>query len=116
MRTWALDASLMPNDEQAEALVVSGVDIVVREAPPEQELEQKAKKKKRKQKKKVRREARLLVAGAVLVLGVAVVYGVRAHNGGGIMGAETEWRALVGALGAFGDRVLGAFGDAHIEL
>ena len=109
----------MPSDEQAEALVVSSVDIVVREAPepdPE-ELERKAMKRKQE----VRREARLLVAGAVFVLGVAVVYGVRAHNGGsggglGIIGAETEWRVLVGALSALGDRVLGAFGDAHIEL
>ena len=115
MRTWAQDASLMPSDEQAEALVVSGVDIVVREAPPEPELEQKA---KRVGKQKVRREARLLVTGAVLVLGVAVVYGVRARSGAGAGGisAETEWRALAGALGALGDRVPGAFGDAHIEL
>jgi len=114
----------MPSDEQAEALVVSGVDIVVREVPepdPQilKELGQKA-KKARKQKAR-RREARLLVAGAVLVLGVAVVYGVGARRGGssgglGIIGTETEWRALVGTLGALGDRVLGAFGDAHIEL
>lgn len=124
MRSWAQDASLMPSDEQAEALVVSGVDIVVREVPepdPQilKELGQKA-KKARKQKAR-RREARLLVAGAVLVLGVAVVYGVGARRGGssgglGIIGTETEWRALVGTLGALGDRVLGAFGDAHIEL
>jgi hypothetical protein len=118
MRTWAQDASLMPSDAQAEALVVSGVDIVVREAPepdlePDlEEFEQKAKKKR-----KVRREARLLVAGAVFVLGVAVAYGVRAHGGGsGGIGGETDWLAFVGALGTLGDRVLGAFGDAHIEL
>lgn len=100
----------MPSDKQAEALVVSGL---VRE--PDPELEPKAKKKR---KQNVRREARLLVAGAVFVLGVAVVYGVRAHSGGsgGGLGTETEWRALVGAFGALGDRVLGAFGDAHIEL
>jgi len=103
----------MPSDKQAEALVVSGVDIVVREAPePDPELEPKAEKKR---KQNVRREARLLVAGAVFVLGVAVVYGVRAHSGGRL-GTETEWRALVGAFGTLGDRVLGAFGDAHIEL
>ena len=121
MRTWAQDPSLMQSDDQAEALVVSGVNIVVREAPepgPQILKEQKANKKR---KHKVRREARLLVAGAVLVLGVAVVYGVRASHGGSgrrfdVIGAETEWRALVGALGALGDRVLGAFGDAHIEL
>ena len=118
MRTWAQDASKMPSDEQAEAFVVSGVDIVVHEAPepdPRIVKEQKA-LKRRKQK-----EARLMVAGAVLVLGVAVMYGVRARHGGsgggiGIIGTETQWRALAGALGALGDRVLGAFGDAHIEL
>ncbi|KAH9057204.1 rab-GTPase-TBC domain-containing protein [Lactarius vividus] len=94
MRTWAQDASLMPSDEQAEALVVSGVDIVVREPDPQILKDQKAKKVR---KRKVRREARLLAAGAVLVLGVAVMYGVRAHGGGagsglGLIGAETEWR------------------------
>lgn len=118
MRTWAQDASQMPSDEQAEAFVVSGVDIVIHEAPepdPQTLKEQKAQKKR---KQKVRKETRLLVASAVIVLGVAVVYGVRAHHGGGGggLGTETEWRALVGALGALGDRVLGAFGDAHIEL
>ncbi|KAH9172749.1 rab-GTPase-TBC domain-containing protein [Lactarius sanguifluus] len=119
MRTWAQDASVMPSDEQAEALVVSGVDIVVREPDPQILKDQKAKKVR---KRKVRRrEARLLAAGAVLVLGVAVMYGVRARGGSaggrlGLVGAETEWRALVGALGALGDRVLGAFGDTHVEL
>ena len=113
MRTWAQDESLMPSDEQAEAFVVSGVDIVVREEPePDPQL-----KAQKKRKRKVRKETRLLVAGAVVVLGVAVVYGVRARPGGlGIIGTETQWRALVGALGAVGDRVLGAFGEAHIEL
>ena len=103
----------MPSDEQAEAFVVSGVDIVVREDPePDPQL-----KAQKKRKRKVRKETRLLVAGAVVVLGVAVVYGVRARPGGlGIIGTETQWRALVGALGAVGDRVLGAFGEAHIEL
>ncbi|KAH9003558.1 rab-GTPase-TBC domain-containing protein [Lactarius hatsudake] len=119
MRTWAQDASVMPSDEQAEALVVSGVDIVVREPDPQILKDQKAKEVR---KRKVRRrEARLLAAGAVLVLGVAVMYGVRARGGGaggglGLIGAETEWHALFGALGALGDRVLGAFGDAHVEL
>ena len=117
MRTWAQDESLMPSDEQAEAFVISGVDIVVREDPePDPQL-----KAQKKRKRKVRKETRLLVAGAVVVLGVAVAYGVRTRHGGGggglgIIGTETQWRALVGALGALGDRVLGAFGDAHIEL
>ncbi len=116
MRTWAQDASLMPSDEQAEALVVAGVDIVVRDAPkPER------RKAKTKRKQKVIRETRLLVAGAVLVLGAAVVYGVRVHRGsaaGGldIIDAETEWRALVGALGVLGDKLLGVFGEGHFEL
>ncbi|KAH9018539.1 rab-GTPase-TBC domain-containing protein [Lactarius pseudohatsudake] len=119
MRTWAQDASVMPSDEQAEALVVSGVDIVVREPDPQIPKDQKAKKVRKRRVR--RREARLLAAGAVLVLGVAVMYGVRASGGAaggglGLVGAETEWRALVGALGALGDRVLGAFGDAHVEL
>lgn len=115
MRTWAQDISLMPTDEQAEAFVVSGVDIVVREDPkPDPQI-----KAQKKRKRKTRKEARVLVAGAVLVLGVAVVYGVRARQGGaggGMIGTERQWRALVGALGAIGDRVLGAFADAHIEL
>ncbi|KAH9074330.1 rab-GTPase-TBC domain-containing protein [Lactarius deliciosus] len=119
MRTWAQDASVMPSDEQAGALVVSGVDIVVHEPDPQILKDQKAKKVRNRKVR--RREARLLAAGAVLVLGVAVMYGVRARGGGaggglGLIGAETEWRALVGALGALGDRVLGAFGDMHVEL
>jgi hypothetical protein len=111
MRTWAQDASLMPSDSQAEAFVISGADIVVREAPePDPRT---LKNSKRRGKGGRQKEARLLVAGAVLVLGVAVVYGVRARHGGagagglGIIGTETQWRALVGALGALGDRVLG---------
>jgi hypothetical protein len=119
MRTWAQDASLMPADEQAEAFVVSGVDIVVREDPEPDPRALKELKAQKKRKRKTRKEARVLVAGAVLVLGVAVVYGVRARQGGaggGMIGTERQWRALVGALGAIGDRVLGAFADAHIEL
>jgi len=121
MRTWAQDASKMPSDEQAEAFVVSGVDIVVHEAPEPDPRDVKEQKALKRRKRKARNDARLMVAGTVLVLGIAVVYGVRARHGGGgggvgIIGTETQWRALVGTLGALGDRVLGAFGDAHIEL
>jgi hypothetical protein len=121
MRTWAQDASLMPSDSQAEAFVISGADIVVREDPEPDPRTLKELKAQRRRKRKARKEARVLAVGAVLVLGVAVVYGVRARHGGagagaGIIGTETQWRALVGALGALGDRVLGAFGDAHIDL
>ncbi|KAF8269510.1 hypothetical protein EI94DRAFT_1725205 [Lactarius quietus] len=114
MRTWEEDVIRMPSDELAETIVVAGVDIVVPEAP--EPLKKLDLFKKRKQK--ARKEAGLLVAGAVVVLGVAVVYGVHARGGGGLdmIGTGTEWRALVGALGALGDRVLGALGDGYIEL
>ncbi|KAH9057202.1 hypothetical protein EDB87DRAFT_1686619 [Lactarius vividus] len=97
MWTWAQDASLMPSIEQAEALVISGVDIVVRE--PESHI------LKDRQAKRVRKRKRR---------------SVRAHGGStggglGLIGAETEWRALVGALGALGDRGLGTSGNAHVE-
>ncbi|KAI0298637.1 rab-GTPase-TBC domain-containing protein [Multifurca ochricompacta] len=104
MQTWAQDVTLMPSDDQAEALVVAGTDIIVREAPKpdsqnRKELQKRA--KKRGMKKARKGEGRLLVAGAVLVLGVAVAYGWGISIGG-----EADWRALLGTLGAIGESVL----------
>lgn len=115
MRTWAQDATLLPSDDQAEALVIAGIDIVIRDAlepaSPKKELQRRAKKGG---VGRVRRgEARLLVAGAVLMLGVAVVVGVHARRGGIGKG---DWRALYGSLSALGERVLGVFGDAQLGL
>ncbi|KAI0298657.1 rab-GTPase-TBC domain-containing protein [Multifurca ochricompacta] len=93
MQTWAQDVALMPSDDQAEALVVAGTDIVVREAPtPDSQNRKELQKrvKKRGIKKARKGEARLLVAGAVLVLGVAVAYGVGGRRGGGGIGIGGE--------------------------
>jgi hypothetical protein len=112
MRTWAQESALLPSDDQAEALVVAGTDIVVREAlePPPHEKEPRQRPRKAKMRKSRRSE---LVVGAVLVLGVAVAVGVHSRRGGGEMAG---WRALFGTLGAVGERVLGMFGDTHLGL
>jgi TBC1 domain family member 20 len=117
MQKWAQDAALLPSDDQAEAFVVAADDIVVREAlvPDSKELRQTEKKIGARKAK--RGEAKLLITGAVLVLGVAVAFGVHARRGGGIgKGRETDWRALIGAFGALGERVMGFFDDAQLWL
>lgn len=112
MRTWAQESALLPSDDQAEAFVVAGTDIVVREAlePPPCEKEPRQRPRKTRMKKSRRSE---LVVGAVLVLGVAVAVGVRSRRGGGEM---VDWRALFDTLGAVGERVVGMFGDTHLML
>jgi hypothetical protein len=114
MRTWSQEAASLPSDDQAEALVVAGIDIVVRDVldpSSQRELQHRAKKGR---KRKVRRgETRLLVAGAVLVLGAAVVVGIHSHRGGT---RDADWRTLFDAFGAFGERMLGVFGEAHLGL
>jgi len=113
MRTWARDAKWLPSDDQAEALVVAGIDIAVRDAlepsPRKKELQQRA--KKGGMRKARRGEARLLVAGAMLVLGVAVVVGIHSRRGGA---RESDWRTLLDTFGAFGERMLGIFGEAQL--
>lgn len=115
MRTWAQESALLPSDDQAEALVIAGTDIVVREAlePPPHEKEPRQRPRKGKMRKSRRSETRLLVVGAVLVLGVAVTVGVRSRRGGGEM---ADWRALFDSLGAVGERMLGMFGDTQLGL
>ena len=120
MRTWAQDAALLPSDDQAEALVVAAVDIVIREElepDPRSQKELRQRAKKGGVVKARRGEAKLLIAGAVLVLGVAVAFGVHARHGGGIgKGSEAEWRAAFGAFGALGERMMGLFDDAQLWL
>jgi len=103
---------LLPSDDQAEALVVASTDIVVREAlePPPQE---KGPRQRPRKGKSGRSETRLLVVGAVLVLGVAVAVGVRSRHGSGEM---ADWRALFDTLGAVGERMLGMFDDTPLGL
>ena len=115
MRTWAQKSALLPSDGQAEALVVAGTDIVVREVlePPSHEKEPQQRPRKGRTRKSRRNETRLLVVGAVLVLGVAVAAGVRSRRGGGEM---ADWRALFDTLGAVGERMLGMFGDTQLGL
>jgi hypothetical protein len=114
MRTWAQEAASLPSDDQAEALVVAGVDFVVCDAfePTSQSKEQQRTKKGRKRRVS-RGETRLIVAGAVLVLGAAVVVGIHSRSGGP---RDADWRTLFGAFGAFGERMLGMFGEAHLGL
>ena len=114
MRTWAQEAALLPSDDQAEALVVAGVDFVVRDAfePTSQRKGQQRAKKGRKRRVS-RGETRLIVAGAVLVLGAAVVVGIHSRRGGP---RDADWRTLLDTFGAFGERMLGMFGEAHLGL
>jgi TBC1 domain family member 20 len=103
MRTWAEKSALLPSDDQAEALVVAGNDIVVREVEP-------ASLGKEPRQKARRGETQLLVVGALLVLGAAVAIGVSSHGGG----REVDWSALFDTLGAVGERMLGGFGDVGL--
>jgi hypothetical protein len=111
MRTWAQESALLPSDNHAEAFVVADTDIVVREVlePPPREKEPRQKPRKGRMRKSRRSETRLLVVGAVLVLGVAVAFGVRSRRGRGEMAV---WRALFDTLGAVGERMLGIFGNS----
>jgi hypothetical protein len=103
MRAWAEESASLPNDDQAEALVVADTDIVVREAlePSPDEKEPRHRPRKGRMRKSKRSERRRLVVGAVLVLGVAVAVGVRSRRVGG------DWHALFDTLGAVGERMLG---------
>jgi hypothetical protein len=115
MRTWAQESALLPSDDKAEAFVVEGTNIVVREAlePPPHEKEPRQRPRKGRTRKFRRNETRLLVVGGVLVLGVAVAVGVRSHRGGGEM---ANWRALFDTVGAVGERMLEMFGDTQLGL
>ena len=115
MRTWAQEATLLPSDDQAEALVMAGIDIVVRDAlePSSQRREPQRRAKKGRGKRVKRGEAQLIVAGAVLVLGAAVVVGIQSRRGGA---KDADWRTLFDTFGAFGERVLGIFGEVHLGL
>lgn len=108
MRTWSQESASLPSDDQAEALVVAGIDIVVHDAlePPSPRKEPGQSAKKGRMRKLRRSETQLLV-GAVLVLGVAVAVGVRARRG------KADWRPLFDTLGGVGERLLGMFGDAQ---
>ena len=114
MRTWAQESVLLPNDDQAEAFVVAGTDIVVHEAlePPPHGKEPRQRPRKGSMRKS-RSETRLLVVGAVLVLGVAVAVGVRSCRGGC---EKADWHALFDTLGAVGEKMLGMFGDTQLGL
>jgi TBC1 domain family member 20 len=114
MRTWAQESVLLPSDDQAEAFVVAGTDIVVHEAlEPPPHGKQPLRRPRKGSMRKSRSETRLLVLGAVLVLGVAVAVGVRSCRGGC---EKADWRALFDTLGAVGERMLGKFGDTQLGL
>jgi hypothetical protein len=115
MRTWAQEATLLPSDDKAEALVVSGENIVVRDAlePSSQRREPQRRPKKGSGRKVKRGETRLLVAGAVFVLGAAVVVGIQSRRGGA---KDADWRRLFDTFGAFGERMLGMFDEVHLGL
>lgn len=115
MRTWAEDAKSLLSDDQAEKLVVAGVDIVVREAfEPSPRKEEVPRRAKKGGMRKVRRgETRLLVVGAVLILGAAVVVGVHSRHGGS---GDADWRTLFDTFGALGERVVGMFGEVQLGL
>ena len=112
MRTWSQESAFLPSDDQAEALVVAGIDIVVRDAlePPSPRKEPRQSAKKGSMRKIRRGETQLLIMGAVLVLGVAVAVGVRSRRGGG---GKVDWVPLFDTLGGVGERMLGMFGDAQ---
>ncbi|TFK48917.1 hypothetical protein OE88DRAFT_1663187, partial [Heliocybe sulcata] len=89
--TWSDVPAQLPDDDEAEAMVLRPELVVLPEPPPspesDEEKEEKSRRKRRRLRKPLRSvrfagvvvERRHMVAGAVLVLGVAMaVYGVRA--------------------------------------
>ena len=109
MRTWSQDAGQLPSDDQAEALIVSGLDIVVRDGlgPVSQEKELPPRPEKARTRKAWGSSSQLVV-GAVIMLGIAVAVGVQSRRGGN---GEADWGALTDTFGVLGEKMLEMFGD-----
>ncbi|KAI0266112.1 rab-GTPase-TBC domain-containing protein [Gloeopeniophorella convolvens] len=114
MRTWSQDPALLLSDDTAEALVVEDVDIVVRPPPePEPEVDKPRPRRGRAgRRRRGRTERRAMLVGAVLVLGIAVAYGVHARRGGGfsMSSVARAGKTVLGMVGVLGERVFGALG------
>ncbi|EMD35675.1 hypothetical protein CERSUDRAFT_96787 [Gelatoporia subvermispora B] len=144
MLTWSEDPSELPDDEEAERMVLRPELIVLphidqdEEVPSDEEDEKSTRSRRRGGKDRERRHRRKLrkprrmgdvvlqrktmVAGAVLVLGVAMaVYGIQSGGAANIFGVageghrrhqlEKEWRRLSGFIGGavigVGERMFG---------
>ncbi|KZV64179.1 hypothetical protein PENSPDRAFT_690995 [Peniophora sp. CONT] len=138
VRTWSEDPTKLPEDEEAERMVVAAVDIVYPDAPEpepfsgdekhphpgkEREHAEKEKRRRRKLHKSKQRlfgglivvERRTMLAGAALVLGVAMavsVYSTRGGGGAGGMYGHGRGAGIAGFVGA-GERLWSAFGGGR---
>ncbi|KAI0064241.1 hypothetical protein BV25DRAFT_1990015 [Artomyces pyxidatus] len=143
MRTWSENPAQLPPDDAAEAFVVLGRDIVlpwVPEPEPDSNEEEemstekswfgrrkKGKKPERRRRKLQKRhrpvfgalvERRTMLAGAALVMGVAMavsIYGLHGR-GGGVGGMDPDWRRtgrVLGGLVGIGERVWAAIGGTE---
>ena len=117
--TWSEDFDKLPADDDAESMVAKPELIVLPhiDFPPEEEDPAQNEKQQRRRrkganggKKRARRiERRVMIAGAVLVLGVSIViYGMRAGHTRG-HGHGRAWQKLGGALGGAADQLADAF-------
>lgn len=103
INTWSPAASILPTDDDAESMVLTPALVVY----PDVEEDLSVKKNEKRTQKRLRRfvrvalERRMMVAGAVFVLGVAMaVYGIRnGHNQRFGHGGVRDWRRLGGQLG-----------------
>lgn len=119
MHTWHEDPSLLPNDNDAEAmvehpeLIVLPYVEVLEEEKEQAELEQKEKEREGRRRRRLRKRRRVVIergvvlATAVVVVGVAMaVYGGRA---GGVKTDRHDWRRmsrwLGGAMIGVGERL-----------
>lgn len=130
--TWSESASKLPSDSTAEAMVTHPELVVYPyvEVDTKEELDtdpamtNKQRRKRRKLRKTPfsRAEKRTMVAGAVLVLGVAMaVYGIKTRSGpagihtlGDAHAHSREWRRVGGWVGGMlvgaSERILNGFG------
>lgn len=132
VRTWSEDPSLLPSDRDAEQMVVAAVDIVYPDEPEphshshsdsdekhprsrkeraerEKEREKRRRRKLHKNKQKlfgglIVVERRTMLAGAALVLGVAMAVSVYSNARGGGHG-----RAGIAGIAGAGERLWSAF-------
>ncbi|OCH86458.1 hypothetical protein OBBRIDRAFT_828297 [Obba rivulosa] len=144
MLTWSEDPSELPEDDEAELMVLKPELVVLPhveqddEVASDEEDEKSPRSRRREEKERGRRrklqkprrmgdvvlQRKTMVAGAVLVLGVAMaVYGIQSGGAANMFGIagnghrrhhlEREWRRLSGFVGGavigVGERVFGGF-------
>jgi len=122
MYAWSADRSALPSDDDAESMVLTPELVVyphIEEVLSVGELEKEKRRQRRLKKLRcftgIMMERRTLVAGAVLVLGVAMAfYGMRTGRVSGYgRGGTRGWRKFGGEFGgvlvAASEKILNGF-------